>query len=97
MNFRQNLDTINRLLNHPDITGMGGYSLGVISSLAQKDYIIAPDELLEAAAQCQTIAEADRLYRMFRRTFFCTEVTEATEVFGAYKALRRDLLATRAK
>jgi hypothetical protein len=67
MNFRQNLDTINRLLNHPDITGMGGYSLGVISSLAEQEGVVAPDVLLEVGAQCQTVEAAVALYKAWRR------------------------------
>jgi malonyl CoA-acyl carrier protein transacylase len=63
MNFRQNLDTTNRLLNDPGITAMGGYSLGVVSCLAEQEGVVAPDVLLEAAAQCQTIAAAVELYR----------------------------------
>lgn len=63
MEFRQNIDTINRLLNAPAITGMGGYSLGVISALAEREGVVAPDVLLEAAAECQTIEAAVKLYR----------------------------------
>jgi malonyl CoA-acyl carrier protein transacylase len=61
--FHQNLETTNRLLNDPATTAMGGYSLGVVSSLAEQEGIVAPDVLLEAAAQCQTVAAAVELYK----------------------------------
>jgi hypothetical protein len=61
--FHQNLETTNRLLNDPATTAMGGYSLGVVSSLAEQEGIVAPDELLEAATGCQTVKTATDLYR----------------------------------
>jgi hypothetical protein len=61
--FRQNLDTTNRLLNDPATTAMGGYSIGIVSSLAEQEGVVAPDALLEAAAQCQTVKEAVDLFR----------------------------------
>jgi hypothetical protein len=59
--FRQNLDTINRLLKSADPTG--AYALGLVSALAEQDGVTAPDTLLEAAAKCQTAAAADDLYK----------------------------------
>jgi hypothetical protein len=63
--FRQNLDTINRLLREtaddPD-RGIKSYCVGLVSALAEGDGIIAPDAVLEAAASCKTIAAAVRLY-----------------------------------
>jgi hypothetical protein len=46
---------------------MGGYSLGVISSLAEQEGVVAPDVLLEVGAQCQTVEAAVALYKAWRR------------------------------
>ena len=62
--FRQNLDTINRLLvglaNDPD-RAVKAYSLGMLSMIAEERGFTAPDALLEAAASCVTLEETREL------------------------------------
>jgi hypothetical protein len=63
--FRQNLDTINRLLKEmaedPD-RAIRAYSLGVISYVAERRNQTAPDSLLEMAAECKTMEELHQFY-----------------------------------
>jgi hypothetical protein len=64
--FRQNFDTINRLL--AEMTGdpdraIKAYSLGVISTVAEGKGVTAPDSVLEAAAACRTWEQLTDLYR----------------------------------
>jgi hypothetical protein len=70
MSFRQNLDTVNRLLREmaddPD-RGVKAYSLGLVSALAEGDEIAAPDSVLETAASCKTLEAAFDLYTTFKQ------------------------------
>lgn len=90
--FHQNLDTINRLLasiaQDPD-RAMKAYSLGMISALAESQGVTAPDVLLEAAAQCETLAQAEELFRT------CVEFREGAPFGSDTDTVRTDPQARR--
>lgn len=67
--FRQNLDLINALLakmTDDPKRAPKAYALGLICALAEIDGVVAPDEVLNAAAGCETVADAIKLYQAFR-------------------------------
>jgi hypothetical protein len=64
--FRQNLDTINRLLRgimaSDTDRAVGAYGLGLIAATAELNGVTAPDSILEAAAECRTMEQLQDLY-----------------------------------
>jgi hypothetical protein len=84
--FHQNIDTTNRLLQKPQTTAMGFYALGIVSCLAEQDGVVAPDALLEAAAECQTVAGAIKLYRTLEAAAECQTLAETIEFYRAFSS-----------
>jgi len=70
---KQNLALINELLSRPRHiverrADMGDYCLGVVSALAERDGIVAPESLLRAAVVCKSPGQAaDLLCRISMR------------------------------
>lgn len=59
------LAIINELLR--TCSPMGAYCLGALSSLAWRDHLEPPRELLEKAAACTAVAQVDALYHEYRK------------------------------